>query len=121
MMDSLGKTSKETTAVKTALYARVPAIRDGKLTHQWQRVATEKNGKPFAPRAPEHAGSFYLQYRDEHGKRKVEAVGKVFSEAVTALRNRQIAGEFIKHGQPVPSVLIDAAGRRTIADAIKEF
>jgi integrase len=106
--------------MKIALYARVQEMRDGVLTHPWKRVATEKKGNPIAPKMPENAVSFFLQFT-EHGKRRVQTVGKNFDEAVTALRNKQIAGEYVKHGQDVPASLTEATGRLTIADAVAEF
>jgi hypothetical protein len=67
--------------------------------------------------APLNATTFYLRFT-ENGKRTTQPVGTVLSDAITALRNKQIAREFVKHGLDVP--VLTGSGRPTIADAVAQ-
>jgi hypothetical protein len=62
--------------------------------------------------------TFYLRFT-ENGKRATQPLGTVLSDAFTALRNKQIAREFAKHGLDVS--VLTGSGRPTIADAVAQF
>jgi integrase len=103
--------------MKVSLIARVQEMRDGKLTFQQKTVKDMKNGKPIPPKAEENATSFYLRFR-EGGKRVMLPVGQNFAEAVTALRNKQVAREYEKHGLDVPEQMANPEGRAVISESV---
>jgi integrase len=106
--------------MRVTLQARIRELRDGELRFVFHNVPTEKNGKPIMPKEPPNASTFYLRFT-EGGKRTVQNVGANFSDAVTALRNKQAVRELTRLGVDVPTTIADPTGRKTIADAHAEF
>src|SRR5260370_42282020 len=78
---------------KVTLLARVKEIREGKPFFGFERVETYKKGKPVVPKEPKDAEtrvtSYYLRFT-EGGKRITKPAGSNFSDAVVALRNKEV-------------------------------
>jgi integrase len=110
--------------MRVALLARVKVPQaTGPTLFKFESIVTERKGKPLPDvqiTAPLNATTFYLRFT-ENGKRTTQSVGVVLPDAITALRNKQLAREYVKHGQNVPTTLTDAGGRKTVGDAVAEF
>lgn len=102
--------------------AKVTLLARLKVDGAWgfERVLTEKNGRPCEPRPIKYASCYYLRYVDENGKRVTEPVGSDFDAARTAFLNRETKHEAEKRGVAV--VLPDEnPDRRNITEAIAAF
>jgi integrase len=110
--------------MRVTLLARVKEPQASGVTlFKFKRITTEKKSKALPDAqiiAPLNTTTFYLRYT-ENGKRTTQPLGTVLGDAITMLRNKQLAREYVKHGQDVPTTLADATGRKTIADAVGEF
>ncbi len=108
---------------KVTLLARVKEIREGKPFFGFERVETYKKGKPVVPKEPKDAEtrvtSYYLRFT-EGGKRITKPAGSNFSDAVVALRNKEVEREYTVRGLDVPNTP-DNDSRLTIADATAQF
>jgi hypothetical protein len=105
--------------LKVTLYARLTERPNaqGKLCNPWLRIITEKAGRAINPKEPADAASYFLRVAG-----KVESLDvRTFSEAITALRNRQAACECVALGVDAPKQLTEHAYRLTVADAVAKF
>lgn len=94
-------------------------VKDGEGGYALVGVPTEKNGRPYRPKADELVTTYYLRYT-EGGRRKVEPVGEDVEEAYTRFLNAETRLEAAKRGVSVvlPN---DRPDRVTVADAAQDF
>ncbi len=98
---------------KITLMARIRKGGD----YAFERVVTERKGKPTPPMEPENATAYYFRY-SENGKQVMKPAGKDFAEAVKQLRYKEIELESEARGVAAP---IPAEARLTIAAAADQF
>ena len=94
-------------------------VKDGEGGYALVGVPTEKNGRPYRPKADELVTTYYLRYT-EGGRRKVVPVGEDVEEAYTRFLNEETRLEAAKRGVSVvlPN---DRPDRVTVADAAQDF
>lgn len=103
---------------RITLVARIKLIEDGKLKFKFERVETQRRGKPVRPVEPANATTYYLRLT-LNGKQVMQPVGANFQQALLEQRNKEMEVEYAKRGLDVPNLGSDS--RRSIADAVEQF
>ena len=106
---------------KITLMAR---IRKAEGEYVFERVVTERKGKPVPPMEPENATHYYFRYTEKApgaqvGKQVMKSAGVNFAEAVKMLRAKEIELECVARGVDVPPPAAD--NRVTVAAGAEQF